>query len=302
MAIKVGIFYNTISNPTKFSNKTMLMENFSKGVSSNQDTPVPFVNHILNIEGLSAGFILGYTLENNFRKHIITLLEKNNITRVFVDSNILNYANPSHEWHRYSLNSVYPSSGQYFFTSDLDYSKWDVYRKSHNVKLKPYRKNGNHILLLCQRSNGWNLFGNNQDKWVDETIYKIRQFSDRPIRIRLHPNDSTRHLYAELLGKRYGKDVKISLEASILDDFKKCWCTVGYNSTPNVVSHIEGIPNIITDPYNSWAKDVSDTLIQNIEDPTIKDRTEWLHKIANIHWSNDEIKSGKLWSMIRRNV
>lgn len=297
----VGIFYNSVSNHQKYPNKTLLMDIFAQGVIANGDIPILYKDHNLKISELHAGFILGYTLQNNFRKHIISTLENNNIPRIFVDSNILHYANPSHEWHRYSLNSVYPSSGKYFF-DDLDYSKWDVYSKFHNVKEKPYRKNGNHILILCQRSNGWNLFGNNQGVWVENTIQNIRRYSDRPIRIRLHPGDSTRHLFAEYLGKQYGKDVKISTEPSILADFKKCWCTVGYNSTPNVVSLIEGIPNIVTDPVNSWSNGISETNFQNIENPTLHDRTDWLHRIANIHWSNDEIQSGVVWGKIKSNL
>ena len=35
--MKVGIFYNSISNPAKFSNKVMLMDNFAEGVKSQGD-------------------------------------------------------------------------------------------------------------------------------------------------------------------------------------------------------------------------------------------------------------------------
>jgi hypothetical protein len=40
--MKVGIFYNSISNPAKFSNKVMLMDNFAEGVKRNGDQVVDF--------------------------------------------------------------------------------------------------------------------------------------------------------------------------------------------------------------------------------------------------------------------
>lgn len=299
--MKVGIFYSSISNPNKFSNKTMLMDNFKQGVIQNGDIPIDYFQRNVEINDLHAGFILGYTLQDNFRKAIINSLENINSYRIFVDSNILHYANPVHEWHRYSLNSVYPTDGIYFF-GELDYTKWDSFSKFHNIALKEWRKTGNHILILCQRSNGWNLFGNNQERWLHKTITKIRKHSDRPIVIRMHPGDGTRFEQIDRLKMFYGDCISISENDNITKDLVNCWCTVGYNSTPNVVSIIEGIPSIITDPDNSWAKEVAGTMLNTIENPILTDREQWIHKISNIHWSNEEIKSGKLWHHIKQYI
>jgi hypothetical protein len=154
-------------------------------------------------------------------------------------------------------------------------------------------------LIFCQRPKGWNLFGNDQERWLDKTITKIRKHSDRPIVVRMHPGDGSRFAQIEILKKRYGDMITISDNPHILQDLKNCWCTVGYNSTPNVVSLIEGIPSIITDPFHSWSSGISGTMLNTIENPIMPDREEWLHTIANIHWSNDEVKSGKLWSHIK---
>jgi hypothetical protein len=39
-----------------------------------------------------------------------------------------------------------------------------------------------------------------------------------------------------------------------------------------------------------------------IDNPPTPDRTEWIHKISNIHWSNDEVISGKLWKSIKNYI
>jgi hypothetical protein len=295
--MKVGIFYNSISNPAKFSNKVMLMDNFKVGVLANGDEVIEYHSNQLPNQPLDAGFVLGYTLEDNFRKKIINTLKEQNTASIFVDSNILHYSRKEHEWHRYSLNSVYPDSGTYFFT-DPDPAKWETFSQWHGTSLKPWRSLGTHILIFCQRPKGFNMFID-QEAWLDNTISKIRQYSSRPIMIRMHPGDGTREKQIQKIQKKYGTTVTISTHDNIREALVNCWCTVGINSTPNVVSAIEGIPGYVEDPVHSWAADVAFTNLAQLENPPLPDRTAWVSKIANIHWSNDEVKSGQLWSAIK---
>lgn len=304
--MKVGIFYNSISNPVKFHNKVMLMDNFSAGVRVNGDEALEFRSNVLPDQALDAGFVLGYTLESNFRKKIIDTLKAAKIPAIFVDSNMLHYARQEHEWHRYSLDSVYPTNGVYFFGA-LDTTKWHRYSSWHHTELQPWRQgaNGQHILILCQRPKGWNLFGNDQDRWLEKTIDKIRKIDPkRPIRVRMHPGDGSRQKQIDKIVKRYGKAdaVQTSNCADIRDDLRDCWCAVGYNSTPNVVAAIEGVPVYLEDPRHSWAADVAFFDLGRIKDPPMVDRQHWVHTIANIHWSNDEVRSGQLWAAIKHYI
>ena len=298
--MKVGIFYNSITNPAKFSNKVMLMDNFAEGVMANGDEVVDFRGNVLPNQPLDAGFVLGYTLEDNFRKKIIDVLRSQNTPSVFVDSNILHYSRKEHEWHRYSLDTVYPDTGTYFF-KEYDPLKWERFSSWHGVSLKPWRPGGEHILILAQRPKGFNMF-TDQDSWLDKTISTIRQHSQRPIMVRMHPGDGTRFKQIEKLQKRYGNSVSISEHENIRDALTNCWCSVGYASTPNVVSAIEGVPVYVEEPNKSWAKDVCFTDLSLIENPPTPDRDSWIHKIAAIHWSNEEVRSGALWAAIKRYI
>jgi hypothetical protein len=279
----------------------MLMDNFKLGVQSQGDSVIEYRENALPDQPLDAGFVLGYTLEDNFRKKIINSLKAQKTPQVFVDSNVLHYSRPEHEWHRYSLNSVYPNSGVYFF-KDLDPTKWQRYSEWHSAPAKAWRHTGNHILIFCQRPKGWNMFGNDQEYWLDKTIDKIRKHSDRPIMVRMHPGDGTRFKAIDKLQKKYGNDISISEHANIREALVDCWCTVGYNSTPNVVAAIEGIPGYVEDPTHSWAQDVAFTELQLINNPPLPDRQLWLDKIANIHWSNQEVQSGQLWAAIKQYI
>lgn len=296
--MKVGIFYNSISNPTKFSNKVMLMDNFAEGVVKHNDQVVKYTDRILPAEKLDAGFVLGYTLEDNFRKKIINALRATNTPQVFVDSNILHYARKEHEWHRYSLNSVYPNDGVYFF-QNLDTSKWQRYSSWHNTSMKPWRISGNHLVLFAQRPKGWNMFGADQDKWLTRAIEKILTITDRPIVVRMHPGDGAKEKQVDKLIETFGSKIVISSKDNIREDLENCWATVGYNSTPNVVAAIEGVPCYVEDPLHSWAADVAFTNLSQLVNPPLADRESWIHKIANIHWSNEEVKRGDLWEAIK---
>lgn len=295
--MKVGIFYNSISNPAKFSNKVMLMDNFKEGVLANGDEVVEYRDNRLPDQPLDAGFVLGYTLEENFRKKIITMLAEQKTASIFVDSNILHYSRKEHEWHRYSLNTVYPDTGTYFFT-DMDATKWSTFSSWHGVEVKPWRETGTHVLILAQRPKGFNMF-TDQDDWLATTIETLRKHTQRPIMIRMHPGDGTRFKQIEKLQKRYGTSISISEHEGIREALQDCWCCVGYASTPNVVSAIEGVPVYVEEPTKSWAQDVCFNDLSQIENPPMPDRSQWVNKIANIHWSNEEVKSGRLWAAIK---
>lgn len=300
--MKVGIFYNSISNPAKFSNKVMLMDNFARGVGAHGDEIISYKDNKLPDQELDCGFVLGFTLEQNFRSKIIKKLRMQNCPQVYVDANIFHYARKEHEYHRYSLNSVWPDTGTYFFDKELDYNKWKTVSDFHNgVSLKPWRTEGNHLLILAQRPKGFNMF-TDQERWMDDTIAKIRMHSDRPIMVRFHPGDGSRFKQMDKLRKKYGKTISISEHESITEALQNCWCCIGYASTPNVVSAIEGVPVYVEVPTRSWAHDVCFNDLSLIENPPMPNRDEWIHKIANIHWSNEEVKSGKLWAAIKRHI
>lgn len=271
------------------------------GVESQGDSVVKYMDQTVPDEKLDAGFILGYTLENNFRRRLIDWLKKRNVPTVFVDSNILHYARSEHEWHRYSVNGVYPDTAQYFF-GDIDPNKWHTYSSWHSTTLKPWRTAGRHILVLAQRPHGWNMQGVDQSQWLDSVITSIQRHSGRHIRIRMHPGDGKRDTEIKRLQHRWGRAVQISHALNIRDDLANCWSSVGYNSTPTAVSVIEGVPVYVADPVRSWAQGVCYNNIAEIENPPCPDRSQWVNRIANIHWSNQEVRQGRLWTAIKHSI
>jgi hypothetical protein len=299
--MKVGIFYSSITNIHKAPHKENLMDCFKQGVESCGDEVIEFRSSSDNILKLDAGFILGYTLENNYRKRIIDTLKLQKAKIVFVDSNIFSYSKTSHFYHRYSVNSVYPTDGEYFLGDERYNSKLNDILNYHRLTPQPWRQNGEHVLVLGQRTLSWNMPNQNGLDWIAHIIKRLKKITDRKIIVRLHPGDKSfnienkRKLY-NLYGR---KGVMVSNNDHIKTDLTNAWCSVGFNSTPNCVSAIEGIPVYLDDPLNSWARDVAFDDINLIDSPLLPDREKWLDKIAHIHWSNDEISSGKYWNRFK---
>jgi hypothetical protein len=300
--MKVGIFYSSITNIHKAPHKSNLMDCFNQGVRLSDDEVIEFRSQTDNIPKLDAGFILGYTLENNYRKRIIDTLKLQKAKIIFVDSNIFSYSKSSHFYHRYSVNSIYPTDGEYYLGDERYMSKLNDILNHHKLMPQPWRENGEHILVLGQRTLSWNMPNQNGLEWISNVIKRIKKITDRKIIIRLHPGDKSfnaenRKKLHQLYGK---KGVAVSNNDNIKTDLTNAWCSVGFNSTPNCVSAIEGVPVYLDDPLNSWAHDIGFTNLDLIETPPMPDRRQWLDKIAHIHWNNEEISQGIYWQRLKK--
>jgi hypothetical protein len=75
---------------------------------------------------------------------------------------------------------------------------------------------------------------------------------------------------------------------------------VNYNSSPAVAAAIEGVPVFVLDPERSQAKDIANTDISKIENPILYDRNVWIQKLAQMHWTSNELTDGTAWRHLRQ--
>ena len=218
-----------------------------------------------------------------------------------IDSNVFIYkdrTNP-HRYLRYSFNGVFPATGIYC-NENPGNENWDNIKHHYNMDLKPWRNNGSHILIAMQRPLGWSMRGFDLMKWLETTFTKIRTYSDRPIIIRWHPGDWKAYPKYESLLKKYRAKVSPQ-ERHITEDLINCWALVCHNSTPSAVAPIEGIPAFITDdPSYSQGGDVANTDFSRLENPLLLDREQWVRKLAQCHWSFEDLRSGRCWAHMRQ--
>ena len=235
------------------------------------------------------------------RKNAIALQKKNQQRSLIVDSNLFLYADKSNLLHylRYSFDGVFPTTG-FYFDQDVDPDRWSQISRDLGISLKPWRTQGNHILICLQRNGGWSMRGLDVIEWMNATILEIRKYSQRPIIVRSHPGDKKISGYLKISHK----SVLLSTKLDLREDLQNAWATVVYNSSPSVASIIEGIPAFLTDPQpqHSQSFTVANTDISKIEDPLLVDRQTWIERLSMCHWKFDELKSGTAWKFFKRYI
>ena len=237
----------------------------------------------------------------NLRKNVFDTQQKNNKRSIIIDSNLFLYADPGNtkKYLRYSYDGIFPTTGEYC-NSQPTLNRWEQISKDLNLSLKPWSTNKETILICCQRDGGWSMDGQQLMPWLVKTIMEIKKHSDRKIVVRFHPGDRHSSNHRASLFKYKLQNVFVTTNESILTDFEMAHVVVNYNSSPAVAAAIEGIPVFVLDPERSQAKDIANTDISKIENPILYDRNVWIQKLAQMHWTSNELADGTAWRHLRQ--
>ena len=300
---KAVAYYGGIPPNNNNPEKPLILDNFLHGVRVSGDEGID--HRGMNVIPCDVAFIQGFVHEHGksaphlqLRRNAVEHQKNRGKRSLIVDSNLFLYADPGNtrRYLRYSFDGIFPTTGFYFDT-EINPIRWQKISANLNISLKPYRTTGNHILICCQRNGGWSMKGVPVQIWLDETIAKIRSFSDRSIVVRPHPGDKKWKNYLRITQP----NVTLSTR-HIREDLQNAWATVLHNSSPAVASAIEGIPVFLTDPNPefSQAAEVSNTNLKRLEDPKMFDRQAWVEKLSMCHWNFDELRSGEAWQFFRK--
>ena len=305
MTLTAVAYYAGIPPHNNNPEKPLILDNFLAGVKASGDNAIDH-RQLSTIPHADVALIQGFVHEHGknaphlvLRKNAVEQQQQPGKRSLIVDSNLfLAYDQGNiNRYLRYSYDGVFPTTGFYFDT-DVDPTRWQKISSRLNIQMKPWRTEGNHILVCLQRNGGWSMRGYNSVQWANDTIATIRNITDRPILVRGHPGDKKTRYFPQ------HKDVFVSNSPSILQDLKNAWATVLYNSSPSVISAIEGVPVFLTDPSpeHSQSHEVANTKIKRLNDPKLFDRQEWIEKLAMCHWNFQELASGEAWKHFRRYI
>jgi hypothetical protein len=216
--------------------------------------------------------------------------------------NMIQPPNPM-SYHRYSWFSYFRNEGLYN-NVNCPKDRWDQIQKDQNIEIKSWRKDGDYILVILQRpgdSSLKNLLAKYKtyDNFLTQVITNIRRYTNRPIRIRMHPLRQNKQ--QDIINRLSLPNVTISANthgAGLLEggdglykDFADAWCVVGFNSNALTESICEGIPTFSLCP-SSMAWDCSNTNLKDIDNPKFFDRQQWLNNLGYCQWREDEIAQG----------
>ena len=296
--MKIAIYLAAIPK-NKNEIKLAVLKRFGQGAASVGDT-IEFVEDNRFVKS-DVAVMQGFVHQDVSRPHLALRRQilDNNPNTIVIDSNLFQFSDPTLQnyYLRYSLNGIFPTTG-FYFDNKIDPNRWQSISKRLGIDLKPYRSNGNHILVCLQRVDGWSMCGQSVQQWLDETVRKIRKRTSRPIVVRKHPGDRRQDSLT------FSKDYVVSRTASLLDDLVNCWATITYNSSPGIASLISGVPVFVTDPspQQSQTWPLCHTDLSHIENPLMPDRQEWIDRICQSHWNDDEITSGEAWRFLRERL
>ena len=228
------------------------------------------------------GYVQHHSVKQSIIKHhkdkLLIVLETPLLGRTITDR---------HEYHRVGLN--------HFMRGLADFnnknSKPDRFNKL-GLKIKPWRKKGDHVLIVGQNLFDASLFGLDFEWWVKNTIQHLRRNTDRPIVFRDHPEN--KNLMKNLIDTYKWCNVSYSKNEDIKEDFKKAHCTVSYTSGSSIDSILAGVPVIPCNEYN-FVWPISSHSLEDIENPKLGEREQLLYDLAYAQWSVEEIRQGKPW-------
>ncbi len=299
-------YYKGIPPGNKNLEKPLILDNFCQGVRATGDTAI--AHQGMHAIPCDVALIQGFVHEHGkqaphlqLRNDAVLLQKRNGKRSLICDSNLFLYADPNNTktYLRYSFDGVFPTTGFYFDT-DINPARWQKISSDLGISLKPYRANGNHILICLQRNGGWSMRGLDVMDWLDDTINEIKQYSKRPIVVRSHPGDKKVSTYLKIKHK----NVSVSNKKLLIEDLQNAWATVVYNSSPSVASAIEGVPVFLTDsqPEYSQSLEIANLDLSKIENPDMPDRQQWIERLSMCHWNFNELRSGEAWQFFKKYI
>lgn len=151
--------------------------------------------------------------------------------------------------------------------------RWSTF----GIALKPWRADGEHILVLPARGIGEPGIAQSRT-WIDDVTRRMATKTKRPVRVRVHPG------------------IKLRLNDAVLPplepDLANCWAVVTWASGAAIKALVAGIPVFYEMP--KWiGTDAARQGIEDIEHPFLGDRLPMLQRMAWAMWGSDEIATGK---------
>jgi hypothetical protein len=158
------------------------------------------------------------------------------------------------------------------------------------MRLQPWHQ-GDHILIAMQRSDSeqWSGLPPAQ-QWLDHTIIRLREHTDRPIVVRPHP----RQKLQPKMGVKFQTPLPLRGtydEFDFRSSLNNAWAVVNENSGPGSQAIIDGVPAFVG--AYSMAAPVANLDYSLIEKPHMPDRTAWLDDLCHTEWTLGEITAGR---------
>jgi hypothetical protein len=171
---------------------------------------------------------------------------------------------------------------------------------AHEVEIKDWREptfehtaGARKILITCQSGWWYIQHGTTLNVWVNSVIDEIREYTSRPIKVRLKP----RSAYEQEPNVRFCDDVTApDDQIPFEDDLAEAFCVVTHSSNTAIEAILQGVPAFVLG--QSAAQPMACNDLKLIEAPLMgyADRWNWAGVLADNQWTLKEIREGKAWA------
>jgi hypothetical protein len=179
-------------------------------------------------------------------------------------------------WHRIVKNNL--QHGEIIARPDDRF-------KQFNKKFTPWKKDGRKILVAAPDEKPCKFYGITKDRWVAETVAKIKEHTDRPVEVR------------ERAAKRIDRIANDTLQSALDNDV---FALVTFNSVAAVESIFYGVPTFTLAPANA-ASPVALQDLSKIENPYYPDKDKlyaWACHLAYGQFHVSELKNGQALGLL----
>ena len=194
------------------------------------------------------------------------------------------------EYWRWAVNSHQPTCK---FRPDYPSDRLALLAAAgHGWEFKPWRKKGNHVVIAgsSQKYHDFYQLKPPADYYQKLSKY-LNGYTDRQIVYRPKPSFKDA---APILGAGY------SMKESISTALEGAHCLVTHGSNACFEAMLAGVPSIIIG--EAVAKPISSVSIKEIESPRLasdEERSAWLRWLSYQQFTENEMKSGLAWEVIR---
>ena len=202
----------------------------------------------------------------------------------FFASNYVPHKHFGDIWYRIIVNNTQKN---FISTSQKYEDRYKEIRKNsyEETELKDWRTNGEHIVVIPPSYHTARWYGIDRHVWTDQIVNKLKQHTDREIRVR----------YKYIDNAEWGPKLKKPLH----EDLRNAWAMVSWHSMCAVESVVRGIPSFTSE--HSPAKPVSLNLehLDCIEEPYMPKREQWLYSLLGAQFKLEEMKNGYAYEFLQ---
>jgi hypothetical protein len=170
-----------------------------------------------------------------------------------------------------------------FVNQDMPPDRWLLFFREY---LKPWRPEGNYIVIMGQVPGDQSIRGTDFTGWVAETAKGLRERFDVPIYFRPHP----------LSGRQDAAGVPL-IHGDLHYVLADALGVVTFNSNSGVDALLEGVPTMVCDEGGmAWP-----VTTHRVEEGFKKlPREQWAWNLAWAQWTEEEFSGGTAWEHLKR--